>query len=424
MASGPLSGIRVLEFTQIIAGPFCCQHLADMGAEVMKFEPLEGEPWRLMAELVPKESRTYASLNRGKKSIALDMNRSESRDAIHRMTKDADVVVINYRPGVAEKLGIDYKTLSAINPRLVYCENTAFGRQGPLAKRGGYDIVVQGLTGLMAGEAKMDGAVPTYIYPAIADYATGIQMSNAICAALFHRERTGEGQRLDCTLMGTALAMQTTQFTWIDAWDEAVLPPMLEAITAARQEQKSFLEQLEIHNTYRPAATGNIYYRVYQTSDGFLILGALSHALRLKVLLATALKDTRFRPDGGFDLNPPGWAEDGPKLVAEAEALFLSKSTSEWLRVLEAAGVPSGPMHFVEELFDHPQTLENGLVVELDHPILGHMRMVGPPFQMSKSPLAPQGPSPVLGADTDEILASAGLTRDEVDAMRRSGAVL
>ena len=205
MPSGPLAGIRVLEFTQIIAGPFACQHLADMGADVIKFEPIEGEPWRLLQELVPKESRVYASLNRGKRSIALDMNRSESRDAIHRMAKDADVVVINYRPGVAEKLGIDYDTLSAINPKIIYCENTAFGRKGPLAKRGGYDIVVQGLTGLMAGESKMEGAVPTYIYPAIADYATGIQMSNSICAALFHRERSGEGQRIDCTLMGTAL---------------------------------------------------------------------------------------------------------------------------------------------------------------------------------------------------------------------------
>jgi formyl-CoA transferase len=423
MASGPLAGIRVLEFTQIIAGPFACQHLADMGADVIKFEPIEGEPWRLIQELVPKESRPYASLNRGKRSISLDMNRAESRDVIHRMATDADVVVINYRPGVAEKLGIDYDTLSAINPRVVYCENTAFGRKGPLARRGGYDIVVQGLTGLMAGESKMEGAVPTYIYPAIADYATGIQMSNAICAALFHRERTGEGQRIDCTLMGTALAVQTSQFTWIDAWDEATLPPMLAEIAQARRDKQPFLKQLDIHNKYRPGASGNIYYRVYQTADGFVILGALSHALRVKVLSATGLKDSRFRADGSFDMFPPGWEEDGPKLVLEAEALFLSKGTDEWLAILEAAGVPSGPMLFVEELFDHPQTLENGLVVEIEHPALGHMRMVGPPFQMSRSPLAPQGPSPELGADTDALLASIGLSRASIDAMRDSGAI-
>ena len=219
MTSGPLAGVKVLEFTQIIAGPFCCMILSDMGAEVTKFEPVEGEPWRLFAELVPKESRTFASLNRGKKGVAMDMRLPEAKAAIHELVKGTDVVVINYRPGVAESLGIDYDTLSAINPKVIYCENTAFGRKGPLSKRGGYDIVVQALTGLMAGEGKMDGAVPTAAYPAPIDYATGIQMSNSICAALYYREKTGKGQRIDCTLLGTGLAMQTSQFTlwWLPA---------------------------------------------------------------------------------------------------------------------------------------------------------------------------------------------------------------
>lgn len=155
MGSGPLAGVKVLEFTQIIAGPFCGMHLADMGAHVTKFEPIEGEPWRLSVELVPKESRTYASLNRGKRGVAMDMTRPEAQQVIHTLVKDADVVIINYRPGVAEQLKIDYPTLSAINPNIIYCENTAFGRQGPLSRRGGYDIVVQALTGLMAGEAKL-----------------------------------------------------------------------------------------------------------------------------------------------------------------------------------------------------------------------------------------------------------------------------
>ncbi len=264
MASGPLSGVRVLEFTQIIAGPFCGMHLADMGADVIKFEPLEGEPWRLILEMVPKESRPFASLNRGKKDIAIDMTRPEAKEAIRRLVKDADVVLINYRPGVAEQLGIDYESLRAVNPRIVYCENTAFGRKGPLAKRGGYDIVVQAMTGLMAGEAKMAGDVPTYVYPAVADFATGIQMSNAVCAALYSREKTGKGQRIDCTLMGTAIAIQTSQFTWIDAFDNDVLPGMLAALGGAREEKKSFEEQQKIHDAFRPAAPGNIYYRVYQ----------------------------------------------------------------------------------------------------------------------------------------------------------------
>jgi len=423
MASGPLDGVKVLEFTQIIAGPFCGMHLADMGADVTKFEPIEGESWRLTVELVPKESRTYASLNRGKKGVSLDMTRPEAQEAIHRLVKDADVVLINYRPGVAEQLRIDYATLSAINPRLIYCENTAFGRVGPLAHRGGYDIVVQALTGLMAGEAKMQGEVPSYIYPAVADYATGIQMANSISAALYSREKTGKGQRIDSTLMGTAMAMQTSQFTWIDAWDEEVLPPMLEQLRDDRQQMKSFNEQMQGRQKYRPLAPGNIYYRVYQTADGFMAMGALSQALRIKVLAATGLRDPRFHEDGTWEMAPEGWGEAGPKLVAEAEALYRTKTTEEWGQLFEKFGVPAGPVYFVEELFGHPQTAANGLEVELEHPLLGHMRMVGPPFQMSGTPLAPQGPSPMLGEHTDAVLASAGYSEAEVAALREGGVI-
>jgi formyl-CoA transferase len=423
MTSGPLAGVKVLEFTQIIAGPFCCMILSDMGAEVTKFEPVEGEPWRTFGELIPKESRTFASLNRGKKGVAIDMRQPEARQAIYRLVEDIDVVVINYRPGVAESLGIDYGTLRAINPKLIYCENTAFGRQGPLSKRGGYDIVVQALTGLMAGEGKMDGAVPTAAYPAPIDYATGIQMSNSICAALYYREKTGKGQRIDCTLMGTSLAMQTSQFTWIDAFDDAVIPPLLEELKQARAEVKSFTEQTQVRQKYRPAAPGNIYYRVYQTKDGFLALGALSHGLRTKVLEVTRLNDPRYHEDGTFELAPEGWETIGPRLVGEAEALMLTRTTEEWGALFEAAGVPSGPVYFIEELFENPQTLANGLVTEFDHELLGHMRMVAPPFQMSESPLEPQGPSPVLGADTDDVLARVGFRHDQIAALREAGKI-
>ncbi|MCC6961224.1 MAG: CoA transferase [Dehalococcoidia bacterium] len=424
MASGPLAGVKVLEFSQIIAGPFCGMHLADMGAEVTKFEPIAGEPWRLMVELVPKESRTFASLNRGKRGVAMDMSRPEAHEVIHRLVKEADVVLINYRPGVAESLGIDYATLSKLNPRLIYCENTAFGKKGPLARRGGYDIVVQALTGLMAGEAKLDGDVPTYVYPAIGDYATGIQMSNAICAALYAREKNGKGQRIDCTLMGSAIAMQTSQFTWLDAFDSEVIPPMLDELKQARSEMKSFTEQVGVQKKYRPAAAGNIYYRVYQTRDGFIAMGALSHALRLKVLAATGLKDPRFQPDGSFVMAPEGWDVRGPELVQEAEALFRTKTTEEWGQLFEKHGVPAGPLYFIEELFDHPQTLANGLQVEMDHPLLGPMKLVGPPFQMSETPLAAQFPSPMLGEHTDTVLGEAGYDEAAIGALRESGVIL
>ncbi len=424
MATGPLSGVKVLEFTQIIAGPFCGMLLSDMGADVTKFEPIEGEPWRLSVELVPKESRTFMSLNRGKKGVALDMTSPEAREAIYRLAKDADVAVINYRPGVAEDLGIDYESLRKHNPRLIYCENTAYGRKGPLARRGGYDLVVQAMTGLMAGEGKMgkNEGVPSYIYPAVADYSTGIQMSNAICAALYAREKTGKGQRIDITLMGTALAIQTSQFTWIDAFDGETIPTMLENLRQARLAKHDFATQVQVHAGGRPVAAGNIYYRVYQTADGFIAVGALSQSLRIKVLAATGLKDPRFK-DGTFTMMPPDWATEGPRLVKEAEALMLSKTTDEWGEIFEKHGVPAGPLYFVEELFDNPQTAANNLVTEMDHPLLGHLRMVGPAFQMSETPLAAQGPSPMLGADTDAVLAGVGYSADEITRLRDSGVI-
>ena len=422
--SGPLSGINVLEFTQVIAGPFCCMLLADMGANVIKVEPLEGEPWRIYAELIPKESRTFSSLNRGKQGLAIDLQRPEARSIIRDLVSEADVVVINYRPGVAEDLGIAYDDLKKINERLIYCENTAFGREGPLAHRGGYDIVVQALTGLMAGEAKMLDDVPTSITPAIADYATGITMANSICAALYFREKTGKGQRIDCTLLGTALAMQPSHFTWIDAFDSDVIPPMLEALTKSRLRVESFAEQAAIRHKYRPPAVGNIYYRVYQTSDGFIAVGALSNSLRRKVLAATGLDDPRFLPDGSFELAPEGWDKRGPLILDEAKRLFLTRTTEQWGLLLENHGVPSGPLSFIEELFDHPQITANNLVWEVEHELLGSMRMVAPPFQMSESPLSPQGPSPVLGADNERVLVQQGRTPAEIQDLRDSGVIL
>jgi len=421
--AGPLAGVKVLEFTQIIAGPFCGMHLADMGADVIKFEPPEGEPWRLFVQLVPKESRTFLSLNRGKRGVAMDLRKQDAQAIVQEMAKTADVVVINYRPGAAKRMGIDYETLSPLNPRLIYCENTAFGRSGPLSHLGGYDIVVQGLTGLMAGEAKMEGDVPAYIYPAVADYATGIQMSNAICAALYAREKTGRGQRLDCTLLGTALAMQTSQFTWIDAFDDGVLPAFLAEIEVARGEQKRFREQLEVHDKYRPRAAGNIYYRVYQTSDGFVIVGALSDVLRRGVVEATGLSDPRMRPDGTWDLAMQLPPEQAAGMVAAAERLFLSKTTGQWLEILGAKNVPCGPLHFVEELFEHEQTKANNLVTEMAHPLLGHFRMVGAPFQMSDTPLDPREPSPTLGEDTDAVLLEYGIDAARIATLREAGVI-
>ena len=230
MASGPLNGIRILEFTQIIAGPFACQNLADMGAEVIKVEPPEGEPWRIAQQFMPGESKWFQSLNRGKKSLVLSLTDERAQKVVHDLIPDIDVVVINYRPDVGARLNIDYETLSAIRPDLIYVDNTAFGREGPWAHRPGYDIVVQAVTGLMAGEAKVtgDGSPEMMTSSPVTDYATGLAIAWATTAALFHRERTGEGQLVEASLLATALSMQGNTVMELPVADAVMRTAMVE----------------------------------------------------------------------------------------------------------------------------------------------------------------------------------------------------
>ena len=214
--AGPLAGIKILEFTQIIAGPFGGMLLADMGADVIKVEPLEGEPWRLALQFIPGESKTYMSLNRGKRSLPLDLTKAEATKIVHDMIPEVDVVIVNARPDVPANLGIDYETLSGINPRLIYCDNTAYGRSGPDAYRPGYDLIIQAMTGLMAAEGKIRNGVPQLITAtAVADYATGIAIAWGACA---RRSSTasaqGKGQRVDTSLLASGLAVQTSAASW------------------------------------------------------------------------------------------------------------------------------------------------------------------------------------------------------------------
>lgn len=420
--AGALEGIRVLEFSEIIAGPFCGMLLGDMGANVIKIEPPEGEPWRLIAQFVPKESRWYVSLNRNKRSLVLDLNRPESREVLERLVPSMDVAIVNYRPDVAEKLGIDYASLRALNPRLIYCDNTAYGRKGPESHRGGYDIVVQGMTGLMALDGKSKNGVPQVPTLPAADFMAGTMMAWAISAALFHRERTGVGQKIETSLLGAALAAQTGWFLSVHAVDREWQREFVEKVRHRAGNSLDYEELYELWLTRRPVArAGNIYYRVFKTEDSFVVVGCLADSLRRKLCDVLGLHDIRFEP--GWDPGSREAQEFGERLVAQAEEVFLRRTTDGWLRIFDERGIPSGPLRFVEELLEDPQVLANDLVMEVEHSLAGTVRTVGPPLKMGESPLRVQRPSPALGEHSDDVLTEFGYAPDQIAGLRAKGVV-
>jgi len=426
MATGPLDGVRILEFTQIIAGPLGGMLLADQGAELIKVEPVGGEPWRVFAQFMPLESKTYQSLNRGKKSLAIDLTKPEATEAIHRLVKDVDVVISNYRPDVPGRLGIDYETLRAIKPDLVYVDSTAFGRKGPWAMKPGYDIVAQGASGFTSAGGRFDeNGIP--MLPggtATADFSTGYAIAWGTCAALFHRSQTGEGQLVETSLLANALVFLGGSFMSLPPADELVRTAFLKDLKESRERGDTYREIVE-RRQQRIAAgqVGNIYYRNFLTEDGAIAVGNLSASLRQKMRDVLGIAYDPRDHDPEWNPRDPETMKFGSELVAKIEAMIVDNTSAYWVEKLEAAGVPVSELYFTEELDEHPQIIENEYVVHLDHDLSGPQSMVAPPHKMSESPPTPQGASPPLGRDTDAILASAGYSEDEIAALRAADVV-
>lgn len=425
MATGALAGVRILEFSQIVAGPFAGVVLSDFGADVVKVEPLEGESYRASGAIVPGEGKRFQSLNRGKRSFAIDLKTPEGQTLIYRILPRFDAVLINYRPGVPERLHIDYDSLRAIHPGLIYCSISGFGEQGPLAGKGATDLVAGAYAGLIAGDEKIgDDEAPEQMTPAISDYVTGIACALAITAALYHRQQTGIGQRIDASLLNSALAIQDFYVMRQDVTDAVLRDPMVEALRSMRAEGANFAQQVRARREYRWAGAGppRLYYAGYNAKDGALVLGCLTKPTRAgaRQVLGMLHETTE---DGDFDLTNPEHQARVSAWKSEIAAKMLTRTVAEWVADFEAAGVPAAPVQFPEELSDDPQVRAMGIMVEFDHPVTGHQRVVGPLVRMSQTPTRASGPSPALAAHTIEVLLECGVEAAEAERLRERGII-
>lgn len=423
---GPLEGIRVFEVSQIVAGPFCGQNLADLGADVIKVEPPSGEGMRVLGGFVPGESKGFHSLNRGKRSLTIDLQHPLGQSLVHRLISGFDVFIINARPGVPGRLKVDYETLKQYRPDLIYMENTGYGTRGPSALRSGSDVVMQAYSGLMAGDRKVDeyGAPDQITATAPADYMAGAAAAMGVCAALFHRERTGEGQYVGSSLLAAGLAMQGTAAGKLPAFDAQVTDPMLARLQAVRERQGSYQEMLEAKGDLLKmmGAAIRLYYGGYQVKDGALILGALTPLNRQQMRRAIGVEDD---PTGSpdFDTFAPEAEAVTEQMRARIREIMLTKTMDEWLEAFDREGAPVSKVNFPEEIANDPQVQAMGYMLELEHPLTGPERMPGPMVAMEKTPTGTSTTSPPLAWHTDEVLKEHGLTEHEIEELVQAGAI-
>jgi formyl-CoA transferase len=425
---GPLDGIKVLELTQIIAGPMCGVMLSDLGADVVKIESPDGDALRGVGQFMPNESKVFHVYNRGKRGIVLNLQSEQGQTVVQRLIRGFDVFLINARPGVPERLRVDYRTLSEQNPRLIYLDNTAFGPEGPSANRAGADIIAQAYSGLMVGDEKMDEhGGPTAISATTpADYGAAWTSAMAVCAALFHRERTGRGQRIETSLLGAALQLQNFGVSRLPVSDATFLQPSLDAVREVRERGGTYREILEARTGVRSmiGAAFALYYGGYQTADGAIMLGCLTPLNRRQVRQAVGITEEEDPTDtDSFNPLDPESLNLVEQVRLNIAARFRADTTANWIEKLDSTGAPASQVNVPEDMVDDPQVQAIGVIADIEHPLTGLEQMVGPVFRMSDSPPQASGPSPIFDGDSDDILREHGYDDEEIAALRASGAL-
>jgi crotonobetainyl-CoA:carnitine CoA-transferase CaiB-like acyl-CoA transferase len=389
-----LEGLRVLDVTQVMAGPFCAMLLCDMGATVIKVEPPDGDSTRRMAGTSGTDSPSFNAVNRGKRGIVLDLTQPPARDVFRRLAGQSDILIENYRPGVMARFGLDYASLSADHPRLIYASISGYGQTGPHATKGGFDLIAQGVSGIMsitgtAGESPVKVGVP------ITDLGAGLFALAGILAALYYREHSGRGQHIDTSLLDAGVALSVWEAT--------------EFFRTGRPPQP-------MGSAHRMSAP----YQAFRCLDGYITIGGANERAFRKVCAVFEhpewTDDARFATDAAR-------VQHRAELAALIEAITMAQPRRVWLERLDAAGVPCGPIQDYAEVFADPQVQARELAVDVDHPTFGVLRALGTPLKLSETPLEVRRRAPLLGEHTDEVLGGAGYGEEEIAELRRGGAV-
>jgi crotonobetainyl-CoA:carnitine CoA-transferase CaiB-like acyl-CoA transferase len=391
----PLEGIKVVDLTRALAGPYCTMMLADLGAEVIKLEAVgKGDDSRSWGPpFVNGESTYFMSINRNKKSVALDIRSPRASQVIRRLIKEADVFVENYRPGTADRLGLGYGTMKKLNPRLVYCSISGFGQTGPRRDMPGYDIIALALSGMMSITGE-EGRPPVKMGVPVSDIGAGMFAAFTIVTALYRREKSGAGERIDVSLT-------EGQLSWLT------------------HQAASFFATGEVPKRMGSAHAQIAPYQAFRASDDYFVVAVGNDAQW--VALSSALGPS-LRHDRRFSTNPRR-IRNRKALEAELTRIFVKKDSAHWLRLLSPVGVPCAPINTLETALSDPQVKARKMILEVEHPKAGIIKQLNLPFRLDGYRFAIRAPPPTLGQDTDEVLRGLGYTAKDIHKMRKAGTV-
>lgn len=395
---GPLGGMKVLDLTHVMAGPTCALMLADMGADVIKVEKVPGgdDTRRAVPPKIGDEAAAFLVMNRGKRSIAVNLKTKEGQDAVRRMAMEADVLLENYRQGTLAKLGLAYEDLKKENPKLVWCSISGFGQTGPYAERGGFDLIAQGMSGLMHITGEGPGRPPCKVGAPITDITAGLLAAMGVSAAYAHAQKTGEGQIVDTSLFEAGII-----HTY---WQSAI----------------AFATGVS------PAAMGSAHplnapYQAFETSDGWITCGAANQ--RTWGRLLDALDNPQIADDPRFQENT-GRMEHRHELEEILAPIFKGKSSAEWLAIFDEVGLPAGPVLDINQMHADPHAIARDMIIDVPHKALGSAKALGMPVKFTGTPVKTDQGAPVYGQHTREVLAEYGFSAEEIQAMIDGGAVL